>query len=78
MVKLIFDIRDAQKGIEAIKDSHFLSEKMKPEFSNTWLIDPEQFDTDSACEFIEELIDHLTRWGIERSAYEFESVKAKN
>lgn len=78
MVKLIFDIQNAQKGNEAINDSHFLSEKMKPEFSNTWLIDPAQFDTDSACEFIEELIDHLTSWGIERDAYEFEAVKAEN
>ena len=78
MVKLIFDIQDAQKGNEAISDNHFLSEKMKPEFSNTWLIDPEQFNTDSAYEFLEELIDHLTRWGIERDAYEFEPVKAEN
>jgi len=37
MVRLIFDIQDAQKGNEAISDNHFLSEKMKPEFSNTWL-----------------------------------------
>ena len=42
------------------------------------LIDPEQFNTDSAYEFLEELIDHLTRWGIERDAYEFEPVKAEN
>ena len=69
MVRLIFDIQDAQKGNEAISDNHFLSEKM---------IDPEQFNTDSAYEFLEELIDHLTRWGIERDAYEFEPVKAEN